>query len=368
METIKVKDVVKVLERLAPPVYQEDYDNAGLLTGHPEDELKGILLCLDSTEEVLDEAISKGCNMVIAHHPIIFRGLKKINGNNYVERVVIKAIRHNIAIYAAHTNLDNVLEQGVNWKFAQKIGLDNLRILDPKQGQLVKVVVYSPGVDVERVRQAMFDAGAGKIGLYDECSYTMPGQGSFRGLEDAHPAVGEKGKRETVDELRIEVLVPSYLARQVIRAAKEVHPYEEMAYDIIVLANPHQGIGSGVVGTLKEALPVADFLALLKREFKTGVIKHTAFSKDISKVALCGGSGSFLTKRVLAEKVDAFVTSDLKYHEFFDAENQMLLCDIGHYESEISTLEIFYEVIRENFPNFAVAFCKSSTNPVQYYK
>jgi len=368
METLKIKDVVKVLEKLAPLAYQEDYDNAGLLTGHPEDELKGILLCLDSTEDVLDEAIEKGCNMVIAHHPIIFRGLKRINGNNYVERVIIKAIRNNIAIYAAHTNLDNVLAQGVNWKFAQKIGLQDLKILDPKRGQLVKVVVYSPAGDAERVRQAMFDAGGGKIGLYDECSYSVTGQGSFRGLEGANPAVGEKGKRETVDELRIEILVPSYLSSQVVKAARTVHPYEEMAYDVVVLDNLHQGIGSGVVGTLEKALPTADFLELLKREFKTGVIRHTTFGGNISKVALCGGAGSFLTKRALAEKVDAFVTSDLKYHEFFDADNQMLLCDIGHYESEISTLEIFYEVIRESFPNFAVAFCKSSTNPVQYYK
>ncbi len=365
---MKIKDIAREIENIAPLFYQEEYDNAGLLVGNADDEVSGILLSLDTTEDVIDEAIKLKMNLIIAHHPIIFKGLRKLNGKNYVERAVIKAIRHNIAIYVAHTNLDNVLGNGVNMKFAQKLGLKDIRILQPKKDTLVKIVVYSPAKDAGMVREAIFAAGAGRIGNYSECSFSAGGQGSFLPGEGARPAVGEQGRREELEETKIEVLAPAHSSRGIVEAVKKVHPYEEMAYDILPLKNEGGETGSGVFGYLPEPLTTPDFLAKLRQDMKLPLIRHTAYTGMISKVAICGGSGSFLTQAALGVKADAYVTADIKYHEFFDAEERLLLCDIGHYESEISTLEIFYEVIKEKYPTFAVAFCKTSTNPIQYYQ
>lgn len=365
---MKIKDITRELERIAPLSYQEDYDNAGLIIGNPDDEVSGILLSLDTTEEVIDEAIELKMNMIVAHHPIVFKGLKKFNGKNYVERAVLKAIRNNIAIYAAHTNLDNVLANGVNRKFAEKMGLNDLSILQPKRENLVKVVIYVPAKNAARVKDAIFSAGGGHIGNYSECSFSVNGTGSFRPEEGSNPVIGEHGKREELEEVRIEVIVQNYKSQRMVDAVREVHPYDEMAYDIFPLENYDTYTGAGVLGYLQEPMEKADFLAMLKKNMNLPLIKHTAYSGKIRKVAVCGGAGSFLVHRAMAEKADAFITSDLKYHEFFDAEKSMLLCDIGHYESEISTLEIFYDVFKEKFPTFAVAFCKTSTNPIQYYQ
>jgi len=365
---MKIKDIILQIEQIAPLSYQEEYDNAGLIIGNPEDEVSGVLLSLDTTEAVIDEAISLQLNLIVAHHPIIFKGLKKINGKNYIERAVIKAIKHGIAIYAAHTNLDNVLGNGVNRKFAQKIGLEKLEILQPKPGQLKKIVFYTPVKDAEKVKQAIFAAGGGQIGNYSECSFSVKGQGTFTPGKAANPSIGERGHRETLEEIKTEVLVPALIAEHIVESVKKVHPYEEMAYDIITLSNQGSEIGSGVIGFLPEPLSKVDFLAMLKKTMNLPLIRHTDYSGMIHKVAVCGGVGSFLTQSAIRGKADAYVTSDIKYHEFFDAENHLLLCDIGHYESEISTLEIFYEVITEKFPTFAVAFCRTSTNPIQYYQ
>jgi dinuclear metal center YbgI/SA1388 family protein len=365
---MKINDITRAIEKIAPLKYQEEYDNSGLIIGHPEDEVTGVLLSLDTTEEVIDEAISRNLNLIVAHHPIVFKGLKKLNGSNYVERAVMKAVKHNIAIYAAHTNLDNVLANGVNRKFAQKIGLQDLRILQPKSGLYSKLVIYTPVNDAERIRDAVFEAGAGHIGSYSECSFSTDGAGTFKPGDEANPAIGVRGEREAVQETKLEVIMPSHLAAGIILSVKKVHPYEEMAYDLISLDNETSGIGSGVIGWLPEPLAVPDFLALLKKNMELPLVRHTAFEGMIHQVAVCGGVGSFLTKAAMREKADAFVTSDVKYHEFFDAEKRLMLCDIGHYESEISTLEIFYEVITEKFPTFAVAFCRTSTNPIQYYQ
>mgnify|MGYP000465743166 CR=1 FL=1 len=365
---MKIRDIIQEIEHIAPLEYQEDYDNAGLIIGHPEDEVSGILLSLDTTEEVIEEAASQGKNLIIAHHPVVFRGLKKFNGKNYVERAVMLAIKKGIAIYAAHTNLDNVLRNGVNRKFADKVGLTGLRILSPKRQNLVKVSIYVPYGNADTIKDALFAGGAGEIGEYSECSFTMKGEGTFKPGVLANPAIGQAGKRESVEEGRVEVIIPEHKAFRLIEQVRAVHPYEEMAYDIFPLSNENPEVGSGVYGFLPEPLETNDFLALLKEKLNLPLIRHTAFMGKIRKVAVCGGAGSFLTKAALGIKADAYITSDIKYHEFFDAENRMLLCDIGHYESEISTLEIFYEVITEKFPTFAVAFCKTSTNPIQYYQ
>lgn len=365
---MQVKAIVDLFEHIAPGVYQESYDNSGLITGYPDMEVTAIMLALDTTEEVVDEAISKGCNMIVAHHPIVFKGLKRFNGNNYVERTVIKAIKNNIAILAVHTNLDNVFRNGVNQKLASKLGLKDQQILAPKSGSLCKFFVYVPETHLETVKSAIFETGAGHIGNYTECSFTTIGEGTYKPIDDAKPYSGENGIRSQLNEYKLEVILPIHIGSKVLKAVKTVHPYEEVAYEIYPLNNVHQEIGSGVIGNLPETMEKQAFLEYLKKALNLEIIRYTSGKEQISKVAVCGGSGSFLISDAKRSGADAYVTADVKYHEFFDAENRLLLCDVGHYESEISTLEIFYEKIKEKFPNFAVIFCSISTNPIQYFK
>lgn len=364
---MKLSELISEIEKFAPPALQESYDNAGLLTGHPSMEIKGAVICLDSTEAVIDEAIRHGCNLVIAHHPIIFGGLKKINGNTYVERIVIKAIKHDVAIYAAHTNLDNV-KQGVNAKIAEKIGLKNLRILSPKRSLLRKLVTFCPKDHAEKVRGAIFSAGAGHIGNYDSCSFNLEGAGTFRGNEHTNPFAGEQGKLHQENEVRIETVFETWKEKAVLKALLGSHPYEEVAYDVYPLENSFAGAGSGMMGELEFDLTEEDFLKLLKINLKTRMIRHTAFlGRRVKKVALCGGAGSFLLKAALGAGADAYVSGDFKYHEFFDADGRILVADVGHFESEQFTGEIFYDLIKKKFPTFAVRFSEIYTNPVNYY-
>jgi dinuclear metal center YbgI/SA1388 family protein len=362
-----VKNIIAEIERYAPLAYQESYDNCGLLTGHKEQEVTGALLCLDCIEATIDEAIRKKCNLIIAHHPVIFGGLKKLNGTNYVERTVIKAIQNNIAIYACHTNLDNV-KLGVNKKIADKLGLVNQHILLPKKGLLKKLVTFVPASHLEIVREGLFTAGAGNIGNYDKCSFILEGTGSFRGNENSEPFIGEKGKLSMENETRLELIFESVNELAILGALKQTHPYEEVAYDIYQLENNYQNIGSGMCGELENALPEIDFLNLLKTTFNVKTLKHTSLlNKPVKKVALCGGSGSFLLKTAINSKSDVYISSDFKYHEFFDAENKILVADIGHYETEQFTPEIFYEIISNKFPTFASYLTETNTNPVNYF-
>lgn len=362
-----LKNIIAELEHFAPLAYQESYDNCGLLTGHKEQEVTGALLCLDCVEATIDEAIKKKCNLIIAHHPIIFGGLKKLNGNNYVERTVIKAIQNNIAIYACHTNLDNV-KLGVNKKIADKLGLINQQILAPKKALLKKLVTFVPASHLEVVRESLFAAGAGNIGNYDQCSFTLEGTGSFRGNENADPFIGEKGKLSLEKETRLELIFEAVNEFAILAALKQNHPYEEVAYDVYQLENSYQNIGSGMTGELENPISETEFLSLLKTTFNVKTLKHTALlNKPVKKVALCGGSGSFLLKNAINSKSDIYISSDFKYHEFFDAENQILVADIGHYETEQFTPEIFYEIISNKFPTFASYLTETNTNPVNYF-
>jgi dinuclear metal center YbgI/SA1388 family protein len=362
-----LKTIITELEKFAPLAYQESYDNCGLLTGHKEQEVTGAILCLDCIEAIVDEAIQKNCNLIIAHHPIIFSGLKKLNGNNYIERTIIKAIQNNIAIYGCHTNLDN-MKLGVNKKIADKLGLINQQILSPKKSVLKKLVTFVPATHLEIVRESLFNAGAGNIGNYDSCSFILEGIGSFRGNENSNPFIGEKGKLSLEQETRLELIFETVNEATIISALKQNHPYEEVAYDIYQLENTYQNIGSGMVGELEKPISETEFLENLKSIFKVKVIKHTALTnKRIKKVALCGGSGSFLLKNAINSKSDIYISSDFKYHEFFDAENQILVADIGHYESEQFTPEIFYEIISNKFPTFASYLTETNTNPVNYF-
>ncbi len=363
-----VKQITAAIEEIAPIMYQESYDNCGIQVGSGDMEVTGVLLTLDVTEEVLTEAINLQCNMIVAHHPLIFSGLKRIAGRNFVERIVHKAIKNDITIYAAHTNLDN-MRAGVNAKIAEKLGLINTRVLSPKANTLSKLYTYAPLNIADKVRDALFNAGAGHIGKYSECSFTSPGLGSFRAQGNANPTIGTAGgTRETVQEVKIEVLMEKHLERNVLQALFAAHSYEEVAYEIIPLPNTNQEIGAGLVGTLPTPMPESTFLQFVKTQMKAGCIRHTALpGHNIERVALCGGSGSFLLNDAIAAKADVFITGDFKYHQFFDAEGKIIIADIGHFETEQFTPEIFESVLKKKFPNFAILLSNVLTNPVKYF-
>jgi dinuclear metal center YbgI/SA1388 family protein len=365
--SMKISEVIQTLEAFAPLPYQESYDNAGLLTGSNSWECTGILCTLDATEAVVNEAVQENCNLVVAHHPIIFSGLKKITGKNYVERTIIAAIKNNIAIYAIHTNLDNVYN-GVSRRMAEKLGLQNCKVLDPKPGLLKKLYTYVPVDDAEKVRAAIFTAGAGDIGNYGECSFNIEGIGTYRPQEGADPYIGEIGKRAETREMKLEIIFPAHLQRQVIAAMQQAHPYEEVAYDVITLANEFQQVGSGMTGELPTAMSEGDFLQRVKDEFKLEIIKHTPLlNRNVKKVALCGGAGSFLLNKAIAAGTDFYITSDVKYHEFFDADGRIVFADIGHWESEQFTIDLLFDILRAKFRNFAILKTGIRTNPVYYF-
>lgn len=363
---MKVKDITSYLESLAPRAYQESYDNSGLLTGELSQEITGVLVTLDCTEDVVQEAIDRGMNMIVAHHPIIFKGLKKLTGSNYVERTVIKAIRNHIALYAIHTNLDNI-QTGVNRKIGEKIGLKNLRILVPKKDTLSKLVTFIPDQHVEIVLNALHEAGAGQIGHYKNCSFRVEGTGTFMPDENANPHIGRKNKQESVKETRIEVIFPTHLEPTITGALKKAHPYEEVAYYLTALTNENQEVGSGMIGELENPQEPIEFLKRLKSNMNLTTLRYTRLpDKKVKKVAICGGSGSFLLPQAIKAGADFFVTADFKYHEFFDADGKIAITDIGHYESEVFTKELILELLKEKFPTFALNFSTTDTNPIRY--
>ena len=363
---MKIKEITKYLEGIAPLSLQESYDNSGLLVGNDETECTGIITSLDVTEAVIKEAITKNCNLIVAHHPIIFRGIKKLNGNNYVERTIIAAIKNDIAIYAIHTNLDNVLE-GVNKKIAEKLNLQNCQSFLPQKGTLQKLVTFSPVEQAETVRNALFKAGAGAVGKYNECSFNVEGTGTFTAGEGSDPFVGEVGKNHFEKEVRIEVIFSSFLQSKIIQALMEVHPYEEVAYYIQKLENVNSAIGSGLIGELAQSISERELLENVKKAFGLSVIKHTPFLENpVTKIAVCGGAGIFLLPAAIAAGAEVYITSDIKYHDFFDADGRTLLADIGHYESEQFTIDLLSDFLQQKFPNFAVLKTEINTNPVNY--
>ena len=364
---MKIQEIASFLELVAPPSLQESYDNAGLLTGNNQWDCTGIICTLDATEAVVLEAIEKKCNLIVAHHPIIFGGLKKITGKNYVEQTIITALKNDIAIYAIHTNLDNVLH-GVNAAIADKLGLVNRKILQPKNETLKKLFTFVPVEFAENVRSAIFNAGGGHISNYSECSFNMAGQGTFKPGEGTNPFTGKRGIRHTEDEIKMEMIFPAWQEKVMLAALFNAHPYEEMAYDIIALANENRGVGSGLVGELPEAISEIAFLGLLKEKFTLSVIRHTPLlKKPVKKIALCGGAGSFLIGDATASGADFYITGDIKYHEFFDANGTLVVADIGHYESEQFTIDLLFDILSQKFPTFAVLKTGVITNPVHYF-
>jgi len=362
---MKLFELTQYLESLAPLAYQESYDNSGLIVGRPDKEIQQALVSLDCTEAVVDEAILTGCQVIVSHHPIVFSGLKKFNGKTYVERVVEKAIKNDIAIYAIHTNLDSV-STGVNKRICETIGITDCRILSTKPGLLKKLVTYVPTSHAEKVRAALFAAGAGNIGNYSECSFNTEGTGTFKGSEGTDPFVGEPGKLHHEPEVRIETIYPSTLESKVLMALFIEHPYEEVAYDLYPITNQYE-VGSGMIGELEKPIDETEFLQMVKHKMNAQVIRHTNLrGKPVKNVAVCGGSGSFLLKQAIAAGADVFITADFKYHEFFDAEEKLVIADIGHFESEQFTQNLLVEIIRKKFVNFAVRLTQVNTNPIKY--
>ena len=362
----KIKEIISVLEEMAPLAYAEDFDNVGLLVGDQESEATGILVCHDALENIIEEAIVKKCNMVVCFHPILFSGLKKITGKNYVERAVIKAIKNDIAIYAVHTALDNH-QEGVNKIFSDALGLINTKILIPKENFIRKLVTYTIPENAEEVRNALFDAGAGTIGNYDNCSFNSKGIGSYLGTEHSNPQVGERFEFVQCDEIKIEVTFEKHLENKILKALFKSHIYEEVAYEVYELQNQHQNIGLGMIGELKNSMSEKEFLLFAKEKMECGGIRHSNFTgKEIKKVAVLGGAGSFAIKNAIQAGADAYLTADLKYHQFYEAENKLLLADIGHFESERYTKNYIVEYLRKKILNFAVILSEENLNPVKY--
>lgn len=360
---MKLKEIISFLENYSPLALQESYDNSGLITGDINSEISSALLTIDTTEEVVDEAISKNCNLIISHHPIIFSGIKSLTGKNYIERTIIKAVKNDIAIYAMHTNLD-ISNNGVNDKICEKLNLKNCKPLS-KETNLKKIITYVPEKYADKIRSSIFNAGAGHIGNYSDCSFNSTGQGSFKALEGTKPFVGEKNKIHFENEIKIESIFPDYLQNKIINALINSHPYEEPAYDIYKLENKNN-FGLGRIGNLNHKISEMEFLKTLKETFG-GVVRYTKLlNKPIKKVAVCGGSCSFLLNKAINSGADIFVSSDFKYHQFFDAENKIIIADLGHFETEQFTKELFYDILTKKFINFAVHFSKIKTNPINY--
>ncbi|MFN2429388.1 MAG: Nif3-like dinuclear metal center hexameric protein [Cryomorphaceae bacterium] len=363
----RIKDIIHSLEAWAPVSYAENYDNVGLIAGGSSNEISGVLVSLDCTEAVVDEAIAKNCNLIVSHHPIVFKGLKRLTGSNYVERTVIKAIKNDIALYAIHTNLDNI-EGGVNKKISDLLGLESTRILAPKSNRLEKITFFVPKDHAETVRNALFKAGGGEIGNYSNCSFNLLGEGTFLPGADAEPFIGNAGNLQVEAEMRIEVMYPDYLRRKILEALKDAHPYEEVAYYIHQLENANETIGSGMVGNTTAPFEPMEFFSHIKQSMKLQVFKHTGICKDaIRSVAVCGGSGSFLLRDAMAARADVFITSDFKYHEFFDAEDKIIIVDIGHYESERFTIDLIADFLSKKFSTFATHLTGVVTNPIHYF-
>ena len=363
---MKLIELTDFLDSSIPLSFQEDYDNSGLQIGDPGMEVKSVLLALDMTEEILDEAVASGCNLIITHHPLIFSGIKRLTGKSTSEKIIVKAVKSEVAIYSAHTNLD-IFNGGVSRKMAEKLSLQNIKVLSPLKGRLLKLVTYIPEDHIDSVRNAVFEAGAGVIGNYDSCGFVTMGSGTFRGNDSTNPFVGEKGKLHVEKEIRFETVLLSHLKGKVIRALLNSHPYEEVAYDIYNLENDNVDFGLGCTGELTEALSENDFLEKVRDTFGSGGVRYSKLTgKPVKKVAVCGGAGASLLRDAISSGADAYVTGDIKYHNYFDAESKILLVDAGHYESEKYSAEIIFDLIIKKFPKFAVRFSKTDTNPINY--
>jgi dinuclear metal center YbgI/SA1388 family protein len=363
-------EVEQLFAEIAPISLAEGYDNVGLLVGSPSTEVTGVLTCLEVTEEVLDEAIENGFNLIVAHHPILFKGIKRLTGKGYVEKILLKAIKADIGIIAVHTNIDNA-ENGVSYQLAELLGLQGIEVLQPIAGKLGMLTTFSPVAGVPKILDALFTAGAGHIGKYAECAFRLNGLGSFKPLEGSKPKVGKIDELSLVQEQRLELIYPIYLEKKIFEALKGNHEFEEVAYYCTPTNNIWRQIGAGAIGELITPEPLSKVLDRIKKSLGIEHLRYSSpkkFETDlISKIAVGGGTCSFLIGPAKAAKADLLLTSDLKYHEWFEAEDALSLVDVGHYESEIHIAQHFANFIRKKMPNIAVRLTTVTTNPVKHH-
>jgi dinuclear metal center YbgI/SA1388 family protein len=361
-----VAELLKKIEEIIYPSWQEHYDNAGFQIGNPTDELTGVVVSLDVTFDVLNFAVQEGANLIISHHPMFFHPLKNILLDNERGKLVAYCIENKLNIYSIHTNLDKSA-LGINYSIAEELGLKNIETLAPEKGYLKKLVTFCPHEFADKVRDAIFQAGAGVIGNYDSCSYNVEGYGTFKGNEQTNPFVGEKGKLHKEPETRIETIFPAEKEAKVIEALLTSHPYEEVAYDIYSLDNIWPQVGLGAVGYLFQPMPLDVFLQEVKRIFEVPFVKYSkGFQTEIKRVAVCGGTGISLLSRAVASGADVFITSDIKYHDFQQAYGKIHLIDVGHYEMEMLGMKKIYEYIFKLLHNFAKVKLYRNQNIVQY--
>ena len=364
--TMRIQKIIDVIEEWAPPVYAEDFDNVGLIIGDAYRDCKGVLVTHDTLENVVDECISKNLNLIVSFHPIIFSGLKKLTQSTYVERVVSKAIKNDICVYAIHTALDNH-RYGVSHALAENLGLLNIKVLSPKKNAIRKLITYAPKDKVSFLLENLHKAGAGSIGNYDECSFSSIGMGTFKGNQKSNPKVGERGKKTVTDEVQINLIFEFHKQTEILQALFKFHPYEEVAYEVFKLKNENQNIGMGSIGDLEKEMDEEEFISTIQKKLNIEMIRHSKKNgKKIKKVAVLGGSGSFAISSAISSNADALITADLKYHDFFQAENKILLIDAGHYETEQFTKKLIHDYLNKKLPNFAIVLSESITNPVNY--
>jgi dinuclear metal center YbgI/SA1388 family protein len=366
---MKCDNIIKIIEDWAPKSIAWEKDNVGLQVGSLRREVKNILLCLDVNEKVIDEASKKNCNLIISHHPLLFRSLKKIDiERDQKSKILEKLIKKDITLYSAHTNLD-FTKDGVSFQLADKLGLSNQRFLLNKSSNLNKLIVFVPVDNADKVAEAMHSAGAGIIGEYSHCSFRTIGMGTFKGSNKSKPSMGVKGKLNKVSEVKIEVLVNSFDLHKVISSMKKIHPYEEVAFDVYPMVNENFNYGMGVIGDLKKELTAKEFLTYVSKSLRINNFRFNKGSKfRIKKVAVCGGSGSDLLETAIKSKADAFVTADVKYHTFQDAEDEILLIDAGHYETEIHSLNAIKNRIENSLKDKVKVYKFSgTTNPIVFY-
>ena len=364
---VSLSEIIELIEGIAPLSLQESYDNSGLLLGSSDKIVNKALIALDLSEDVMTEAVETGADLILTHHPFIFEPIRKINGTTPCERIIQMGIKNEIAVYSAHTNLDNS-KLGMNRMFCEQLGLVNFSILKPMKEVLRKLVVFCPKDYAETVRSALFGAGAGHIGNYEYCSFNSNGTGTFRGLEGSNPFAGVQGHLHYEEEIRIETVFPAYIEKMVLQAMFKAHPYEEIAYDIYPLANEYAYAGSGMIGEFESEKALTTFFSEVKEIFSVSLIRHSGFTRNtVKKVAVCGGSGSFLIKDAIAAGADVFLSSDIKYHQFQQAEGQIVIADIGHYESEQYIKNYLLTELIKKFPKFAVALAKNCSNSVKYF-
>lgn len=365
---MKLTEIIQIIEKEIPVQLQESYDNNGLQLGDANSEILKALISLDLTMDVLIEAKSENCNLIITHHPPIFSAVKTIESNDVLGAMIYFAIKNDIAIYSMHTSFDKY-KYGVSYALAEKLLIKNIKVLSPEKNVLRKLITFCPKIQSEALRKALFSAGAGHIGEYDSCSFNTIGEGTFRALEKANPFVGAKGDLHIEQEVKIETIFPFWKQNAVIKALLAHHPYEEVAYDIYLLENRLENSGLGMLGNLEKELEKEDFLSFVKGKLKIESLRfNNSFKGKIKKLALCGGAGSSLIREAISSGADAYITADLKYHEFQAASSDILLIDAGHYETEIFALNAIKSLLSEKLPKFATRISETKTNFVSYFK